>query len=360
MSSRERRPRASETLGESCPNRERRVTSDMKIRIGTRSSRLARWQADHVSSLLRSLGADPEIIYIETTGDRDKVRDFGSLGAKGIFVKEIEAALIERRIDVAVHSLKDLPTSLPDRLVLAAALEREDARDALISRDHLTLDALPPGSTVATGSLRRGAQIKALRPDLTIGPLRGNVPTRIGKIRDGEADATLLAVAGVRRLGLEAEIAQRFSVDQVTPSMGQGAIALETRSGEFEDLMQALDHAATRIAIEAERRFVATIGGGCRTPVGVHARLGDGPDGQSEGEGDGVWTLTAMISSPDGRSLIREARTAPDAERLGALAVELADEMFAKADDSIRAVLERVASEAGDEATSAGAPPLGP
>ncbi len=343
-------------LGGACPNRERMVRSDMKIRIGTRSSRLARWQADHVSSRLRPLGVQPEIIYIETTGDRDKVRDFGSLGAKGVFVKEIEAALIERRIDVAVHSLKDLPTLLPEGLVLAAALEREDARDALISRNHLKLDTLPAGSAVATGSLRRGAQIKALRPDLKIGPLRGNVPTRIGKIRDGEAEATLLAVAGVRRLGLESEIAERFSVDQVTPSMGQGAIALETRSGEFVDLMQALDHAATRIAIDAERRFVATIGGGCRTPVGVHVRLGEGPDAEdkSDGASNGIWTLTAMISSPDGQSLIRETRTASDAEKLQALAVELADEMYARADDSIRAVLERVASETSDDPTSAG------
>lgn len=336
----------------------------MKIRIGTRSSRLARWQADHVASLLRSLGAQPEIIYIETTGDRDKVSDFGSLGAKGIFVKEIETALIEKHIDVAVHSLKDLPTLLPEGLALAAALEREDARDALVSRDHMTLDALPKGASVATGSLRRGAQVKALRPDLKIGPLRGNVPTRIGKIRDGEADATLLAVAGVLRLGLESEIAERFSVDRITPSMGQGAIALETRSGEFGDLMKALDHLETRIAIEAERRFVATIGGGCRTPVGVYARLADGSDSQSEGDdesdGKGVWTLTAMISSPDGQSLIRETRTARDAERLGDLAVELADEMFANADESIRAVLERVASEAIDSPTSDGAPPLNP
>lgn len=301
------------------------------LRIGTRSSELARWQAEHVGESLKRRGVEISYEYIETTGDLDRKSDFGSLGAKGIFVKEIEQALLDNRIDIAVHSLKDVPTDLPDGLVLGAVLEREVPFDALISQEGKQLHELPRGATLATGSLRRGAQALALRPDLKIIPMRGNVPTRIRKIREGYADATLLAVAGVRRLGLSEEIAQVFNVLEMTPAMGQGAMAVESREGEHQELLHWLEHESTRRCADAERVFVRTIGGGCKTPVGV----------LTEYESDGLWRITAVVSSPDGRSMLRYTRDHTPTEALNQTAAALAHEMYSQADDAIRATLER-------------------
>lgn len=298
------------------------------IRIGTRGSALALWQAEHVAGRIRALGREVEIIVIKTTGDLDQKTDFGSLGAKGVFVKEIEAELIAERIDLAVHSLKDLPTELPEGLVLAAALEREDPRDVLVSREGKPLAELPGGARVASGSMRRIAQILALRPDLVTVPLRGNVGTRIGKIRAGEAEATLLAAAGLRRLGMEAEGNQTFDPEEVTPSMGQGALGLETRTGELEEVTAALQDDATRVGIDAERVFISRVGGGCKTPAGVYAR--------AEG---GEWLITGMLASPDGKSLLRETRRSGSAGGLNEVAKALAADMVARADDAIRAAL---------------------
>ena len=300
------------------------------LRIGTRGSALARWQADHVAGLIRALGVQVTIEIIQTSGDLDARSPFAQMADKGVFVKELEQALLERRIDLAVHSLKDLPTTLPAGLALACVPEREDPRDALISRDHLSLEALPAGARVATGSLRRGAQILALRPDLALVPLRGNVPTRIEKIRRGEADATLLAVAGLRRLGLEREIAQILPVDWLTPPMGQGALALEARDGERAALWAALEHAPTRLAVEAERRFLARVGGGCRTPVGILVE-----------PNQDLWQLTAMLAAADATPLMRRrAQTVPGEDPREA-ADRLALRMMAEAPPEILAMLGR-------------------
>lgn len=306
-----------------------------KIRIGTRGSRLALWQADHVAAKLRALGCEAAIEVIQTLGDRDRVRDFGSLGAKGIFVKEIEEALLAGRIDWAVHSCKDLPTALPEGLALGAVLERADARDALVSEGGLRLDELPAGATVATGSLRRAAQALHERPDLKIVPIRGNVPTRIEKIRAGEAAATLLAAAGLDRLGLEGEIAERFDVDRMTPAMGQGAVAIECRAGEFADLLAAIQHEPSRAAIEAERRFIARVGGGCRTPGGAHARI----------DAEGRASFFAMLASADGRSLLRERIEVDRAADLVEAAEALARKMLDAADEAILATLDPAPAE---------------
>lgn len=308
------------------------MTSDnaKKIRLGTRASELAMWQATHVEGLLKACGVETEIVRIATTGDLDQKTDFGSLGAKGVFVKEIEAALLEGSIDIAVHSLKDLPTDLPDGLVLGAALERDSPLDAWVSRDGKSFADLAEGATVATGSLRRGAQILAMRPDLKIVPLRGNVPTRIQKIKDGAADATLLAIAGMKRLGLDGEAAQTFSTDEVTPSMSQGAVGLETRAGELAEVLGKVEHALTRQAIDAERAFIARIGGGCKTPVGVLAEpMGDG------------WKITGMLASADGASLVRKTRDGILESDLNGAAVELAEAILASASDEMIATLDR-------------------
>jgi hydroxymethylbilane synthase len=295
------------------------------IRLGTRGSRLARWQAAHVRALLEAEGFGVEEIIIQTTGDLDQRTAFGELGAKGVFVKEIEAALLERRIDLAVHSLKDLPTELPKGLVLGAVLPRESPWDVMVSAEGGRLDTLPKGAVVATGSLRRGAQVLAMRPDLRLVPLRGNVPTRIRKVREGGAAATLLAMAGLKRLELTGEVSQVFRVDEVTPSMGQGALGLEARKGELEALMQRLDDAASRTAAEAERAFIGALGGGCKTPAGVLA----------EPEGEDRWRITGMLASPDGKSLLRETRGGLVGAELAAAAREMAAEFHSRADERI-------------------------
>jgi hydroxymethylbilane synthase len=307
------------------------IMSLSKIRIGTRSSKLALWQAEFVAEKLRRRGVEIELVKIETTGDLDRTKDFGSLGAKGIFVKEIEQALLEHRADIAVHSLKDLPTELPEGLALASVLEREVALDGLVSADGRRLQDLPRGAKLATGSLRRAAQALAIRPDLKIVPLRGNVPTRVQKIREGYADATVLAVAGVHRLGMREELAQVFSVLEMTPAMGQGAVAIESRAGEYGELMEWLEHKPTRLCADAERVFVRTIGGGCRTPVGVI----------TEYESEGMWRITAMISSPDGRSMLRYTRDHTPTAKLNENAESLAHEMYEQANEPIRATLDR-------------------
>ncbi|MBI3735595.1 hydroxymethylbilane synthase [Candidatus Sumerlaeota bacterium] len=306
------------------------MVSKQIIRIGTRGSQLARWQADHAAARLREWGAEVLIEIIETTGDKDQATEFGALGAKGIFVKEIETALLERRIDIAVHSLKDLPTELPDGLVLGAVLERESPFDGLVSRERKSLAELPQGARLATGSLRRAAQALALRPDLRIVPLRGNVPTRVRKIREGEADATLMAAAGLRRLGMETELSETFSPEEITPAMGQGAMAVESRAREFEDLLAALNHHPTRAAVDAERIFLHRIGGGCKTPAGVLVR----PIEHESGD----WLVTGMLASPDGKSLLRTTVESHPAE-IGGAALALAESMIARADEAIKMTL---------------------
>ncbi len=299
------------------------------LRLGSRGSRLARRQTDLVADRLRELGIDLAIDLIETTGDRQKVADFGALGAKGVFVKEIEAALLARRLDLAVHSLKDLPTALPDGLVLGAVLPRASPFDAWVPSRMASPDRSEAATTVATGSLRRAAQLRAVRPELRILPLRGNVPTRLRKIDEGAASATVLAVAGLERLDLADRIGRVYTAEEMTPAMGQGALAVEARRGEFGDLLSELEDPPTRLAVEAERAFLARVGGGCLVPVGVLA--------QPEAE---AWRLTGMIASPDGGSLVRLSRRVPG-DSLRRAAEDMAEAVFDQADDAIRSAFPR-------------------
>jgi hydroxymethylbilane synthase len=278
------------------------------LTIGSRGSKLALWQAHHVQSLLASRGYECRIEIIKTSGDARTDVPMKQIGNKGIFTKEIEDALLDFRIDVAVHSLKDMPTALPHGLQITATPEREDARDVLIG---LRLNQLTAGARVGTGSLRRIAQLLALRPDLRVLPIRGNVDTRIRKLDEGEFDAIVLAAAGMNRLGFSARIAEILPVDVMCPAVGQGALAIETRSDQGLATMacQDLDNADTRAAITAERAVLAQLGGGCEVPIGAHAMVKAGEV-----------RLRAIVISPDGTRLIKDEMvgSAAHAEALGA------------------------------------------
>jgi hydroxymethylbilane synthase len=253
--------------------------SSIMLRIGTRGSPLALAQARAVRDRVAAAhGWAPEAIEvrpIRTSGDLIQDRPLADAGGKGLFTKEIEQALIDGAIDLAVHSAKDMPTVLPDGLVLAACLEREDVRDAFISRKAGDLSALPAGSIVGTSSLRRHAQLRRLRPDLTVVNFRGNVETRLHKLDAGVADATLLALAGLKRLGLADTATAILPVEEFLPAVGQGAIAIETRAADAraQDLIAAVDHADTSTALTAERAFLAVLDGSCRTPIAGHATV---------------------------------------------------------------------------------------
>ncbi len=284
------------------------------LRIGTRGSPLALTQAGMVrDGLARAHGLDPaqiELEVIRTTGDRIQDRPLAEAGGKGLFAKEIEEALIERRIDLAVHSSKDMPTFLPDGLVLTVFLKREDARDAFISRKALTLHELPHGAVVGTSSPRRQAMVRRLRSDLRVVDLRGNVETRLRKIDDGAADATLLALAGLKRLGLTGAAAAVFSLDEFLPAVGQGAIGIETRAGDAKTraLLAPIGDADTAIALQCERAFLAALDGSCRTPIAGHATIANGQV-----------SFRGLIIKPDGSEAFETTRNGPvgDAERLG-------------------------------------------
>jgi hydroxymethylbilane synthase len=253
--------------------------SSIMLRIGTRGSPLALAQARAVRERLAAAhGLAPdavEIRAIRTSGDLIQDRPLADAGGKGLFTKEIEQALIDGAIDLAVHSAKDMPTVLPDGLVLTACLEREDVRDAFISRKAAGLSALPAGSVVGTSSLRRQAQVRRLRPDLTVVNFRGNVETRLRKLDEGVADATLLALAGLKRLGLAHAATAILPIEEFLPAVGQGAIAIETRAADarVRDLVAAVDHAETSTALTAERAFLAVLDGSCRTPIAGHAAV---------------------------------------------------------------------------------------
>jgi hydroxymethylbilane synthase len=255
------------------------VQSSIMLRIGTRGSPLALAQAHAVRDRLAAAhgwAADAiEIRPIRTSGDLIQDRPLAEAGGKGLFTKEIEQALLDGAIDLAVHSAKDMPTVLPDGLVIAACLEREDVRDAFISRKAANLHGLAAGSVVGTSSLRRQAQVRRLRPDLTVTNFRGNVETRLRKLDEGVADATLLALAGLKRLGLAHAATTILPVEEFLPAVGQGAIAIETRGldARVRDLVAAVDHADTSTALTAERAFLAVLDGSCRTPIAGHAAV---------------------------------------------------------------------------------------
>ena len=284
------------------------------IIIGSRGSQLALWQSRWVAARLASFGEETRIEIIKTTGDQVQDVPLGQVGSKGLFTKEIEDALLDGSIDLAVHSLKDMPTELPAGLVLAAIPEREDVRDALIGR---TLAELPAGAKVGTGSLRRGAQLRALRPDLDVVGIRGNVDTRLRKLDEGQYDAIMLAAAGLTRLGWAARINQYFEPSEICPAVGQGALAIETVEAK-RNIASKLNDPATAIAVRAERSLLATLGGGCQVPVGAHALV--------NGE---LLELRGIVASPDGSRIVRSLLTGntDDPEDLGhRVAKELLDQ----------------------------------
>jgi len=274
--------------------------------IASRGSQLALWQARWVSARLASLGHQCRIEIIKTTGDKITDVPLAKVGTKGLFTKEIEEALLDGRADLAVHSLKDLPTELPEGLVLAAVPEREDPRDAVVGR---RLADLPAGARVGTSSLRRSAQLRKLRPDLTIESVRGNLDTRLRKLDEGQYNAILLAAAGLKRLGWGDRIAEILPAEIMCPAVGQGALAIETRgAGAGFDAVQAMDHADTHAAVLAERGVLSALGGGCQVPIGAHATV------------EGGWVrLLGLVASPAGDEVIRGEATgsASEAEALG-------------------------------------------
>ncbi len=278
------------------------------LRIGSRGSKLALWQAHHVAALLKTAGHSTAIEIIKTTGDKITEVALSQVGTKGMFTKEIEEALLDRRIDLAVHSLKDLPTEVDPAFTLGAILEREDPRDAFVSLRHHRLADLPEHAAVGTSSLRRQAQLRTLRRDLRLSTLRGNVDTRLRKLEDGDVDAMILAAAGLHRLGLEAYIREYFSPEVMCPAAGQGALAIETRAGDETTALcvAPLDHSATRIATTCERTLLQGLGGGCQVPIGALAQVSD----------DHI-TLRALVARPDGSETLRQSQTGNDAQTLG-------------------------------------------
>jgi hydroxymethylbilane synthase len=279
-----------------------------KLRIGSRGSQLALWQANHVAALLRTKGHTVEIEVIKTTGDKITSVALAKVGTKGMFTKEIEDALHEKRIDLAVHSLKDVPTDLAQEFELAAIMKREDPRDAFISVKFFSLEELPQRAKVGTSSLRRQCQLKAMRPDLEVFPLRGNVDTRLRKLESGEYDAIILAAAGVLRLGLETHVRSRISADVMCPAVGQGALAIEIRRGDQQTktLLAFLNDADTHQAIDCERALLGSLGGGCQVPIGAYAE-----------KREGRLFLRAMVGRPDGSQILREQADGTDGVKLG-------------------------------------------
>lgn len=278
------------------------------LRIGSRGSQLALWQANHVAALLRSQGHSVEIEIIKTTGDKITDVALSKVGTKGMFTKEIEEALAARQVDLAVHSLKDVPTELQPGFELAAVMKREDPRDAFVSVRYSHLEELRQGARVGTSSLRRQCQLKALRPDLQVISLRGNVDTRLRKLESGEYDAIILAAAGVHRLGLDQHVRERISAKEMCPAAGQGALGIEIRrdDGVLRSALAFLDNADARAATACERALLLGLGGGCQVPIGALAEINQG-----------ALHLTAIVGRPDGSEVLRERREGADPQKLG-------------------------------------------
>jgi len=292
------------------------------LRIATRKSPLAVWQAEHVAGELRRLhpGLDVELVTMTTQGDRILDAPLARIGGKGLFVKELEVALLEDRADIAVHSVKDVPMELPEHLELPVILEREDPLDAFVSNEFASIDGLPEGARVGSSSLRRQCQLRARRPDLVVTDLRGNVNTRLAKLDAGEYHAILLAAAGLKRLGFDQRIRARLDPEESLPAVGQGAIAIECREGDSEvgALIAGLNHRDTSDRVRAERAFNRRLEGGCQVPLAAHAVL----DGNE-------LRLRGLVGAVDGSRILHAKTSGPreDAEALGvALAVDLLDQ----------------------------------
>ncbi len=315
-----------------------------RLAIGSRGSALALWQAEHVRKLLEErAGISAEVIVIKTSGDKIDHLPFGQVGVKGMFVKELEDALFDGRVDMAVHSLKDLPSEIPDTLILAAICEREDVRDALITRSGQTLDELPQGARIGTSSVRRQSQLRHYRPDLQVCEMRGNVDTRLAKLARGDCDAIVLAKAGLDRLGMSHRITQVLSAEISLPAAGQGALAIETRKedGELQRHLAALDHEITRRCIGQERALIAALNGGCHVPIGAWARI--------ENE---MLKLDAAVLSPDGSECLRE-NASGKGDDVQALGLQVADLL-------VRAGAGRILREFEDHAMEKPKPHAGP
>ncbi len=301
------------------------------VRIGTRGSPLAVWQAEWVRSRLHALYPqyETELVKIKTTGDKILDVPLAQVGGKGLFVKEIETALLEGRVDLAVHSMKDMPAEIPQGLCFGAMPERENPLDVLISRNGHSIKDLPKGARLGSSSLRRGAQVRHVRPDVTVHPLRGNLDTRIRKLETEDLDAIIVAAAGVKRLGLKAYITEYLPEAIMLPAIGQGALAIETRDDDDSTLrlIAPLDHRETRLAVESERAFLARLEGGCQVPIAGRAKI----------VGDEL-ELTGLVAEVDGSVLLRETirGRVDQSEKLG---VELANRLLKKGG---REILENV------------------
>lgn len=294
------------------------------IRIGSRGSQLALWQAHHIAVLLRTQGHEVEIEIIKTTGDRLQEVTFAQVGSKGMFTLEIEQALEAGRVDLAVHSLKDLPTELPPQFALGATPPRVDPRDVVVSKHYASFQDLPPGAKVGTSSLRRRAQLRHYRPDLEYIEFRGNVDTRLRKLDEGQAAAIILAAAGLDRLDKTDWVRERLNPEIVCPAAGQGALGIEIRNGD-ERMIEAvafLDDPATRFAVTAERIALAGLGGGCQVPIGVHCRpvSGSTPDKMHEAR----YEILGLVADPEGNRVLKSQAFGTEAESLGrAIAADL-------------------------------------
>jgi hydroxymethylbilane synthase len=305
------------------------------LRIGTRGSVLAKWQAEFVrNQIFQSTGMDGEIVIIKTSGDKMQQSPLSQIGGKGIFIKELEDALLEESIDIAVHSVKDVPTEVPTRFAFPAICRREDVRDCLVSGNRATLLNLRQGARVGTGSLRRQAQLRHIRPDLDVRDLRGNVDTRLRKVEAGEYDAVMLAKAGLDRLGWSHRISETLSPEVCMPAVGQGALGVECRASDAETsaALAKLDDAETRAAIIAERTLLSVLQGGCQVPLGAWARM----------ERDEL-ILEACVCSIDGAQYIKQREVAPPGEAR-ALGERMAQRLI---DAGAQDILEEVSRQRG-------------
>lgn len=294
-----------------------------RLRIGSRGSQLALWQAHHISDLLRAQGHEVELEIIKTTGDKILDVALAKVGTKGMFTKEIEESLAEGRVDLAVHSLKDLPTELSPGFEIAAITKRENSQDVLCSAKYANISDLPRSARVGTSSLRRQAQLKALRPDLEIFPLRGNVDTRLRKLAAGEYDAIILAAAGLNRLGKTELIKQIIPKEVMCPAAGQGALGIEVRAGDAvtREYLAFLDDPNARASTTCERALLNKLGGGCQVPIGAAAEVRNGRI-----------HLDAIVASPDGSKILRDSRDGDDPEKLGS---EVGETLLGRGGDTI-------------------------
>src|SRR5210317_238165 len=302
-----------------------------ELRIATRGSPLALWQAEHVAARLQALHPQVEVslLTMKTRGDKLLDAPLAKVGGKGLFVKELEVGLLDGRADLAVHSLKDVPVEFPEGLELALVMEREDPRDAFVSNRFDSLAAMPAGSLVGTSSLRRQTQIRERYPELRVDWLRGNVNTRLGKLDDGQYDAIILAASGLQRLGFSARIKAAIAPEECLPAVGQGVLGIEIRSddAELRTLIEPLAHAETTLRVRAERAFNQTLNGGCQVPIAAYAEL----------EGDQIY-LRGLVGQPDGSDTLR-AEIRGSSEQAHALGVELAQQLLARGADRILASL---------------------